>query len=149
MELTSEGGHSPYVAVGGVSQNSCGACVDLEYSGTSTLGQETFVPTAQDSFIPPPLPEVSAPRGKCSCLVHVLCHILFVYVLCLCKCWLNFTPFQGVTVLGAWHSLPPVCVRGQRMCLGTPPVVGVKGLSLTGTPQKAMWWYAVRLRLCA
>ena len=41
MELTSEGGHSPYVAVGGVSQNSCGACADLEYSGISTLGQET------------------------------------------------------------------------------------------------------------
>ena len=80
MELTSEGGHSPYVAVGGVSRNSCGACVDLEYSGTSTLGQETFVPTAQDSFIPPPLPEVSAPRGKCSCLVSYTVCVRVVFV---------------------------------------------------------------------
>ena len=37
----SEGGHSPYVAVGGVSQNSCGACADLEYSGISTRGGRT------------------------------------------------------------------------------------------------------------
>ena len=47
MEVTSKGDHSPYMAVGGVSKNSCGACADLEYSGISTLGQETFVPTVK------------------------------------------------------------------------------------------------------
>ena len=70
MELTSEGGHSPYVAVGGISQNSCGACADLEYSGISTLGQETFVPTAQDSFIPVS-PCIPIPHAECT---FVLCH---------------------------------------------------------------------------
>ena len=57
--------------------------------------------------------------------------------------------FKGVTVLGAWHSLPPVCIRGQGMCLGTPPLVVYRGLPLAGTPQRLCGLHAVGPGLCA
>ena len=44
------------MAVGGVSKNSCSACADLEYSGISTLGQETFVPTVKIPLSLSPIP---------------------------------------------------------------------------------------------